>query len=161
MFFFILYYQLFSKIVLYNSQPASPVCICRCCTFLCGLTILSFQSMGAEGDIILFSVIKWDPAVECRAETRVCWWCVWETERLVVCPQCSMLTAVFLRLTLVSSQFRGGQSHFAFLVSCFCLFSHAVYFLLSTFPFISSGNALYHCHTVQFHLSVVSISGRV
>lgn len=70
----------------------------------------------------------------------------------------NMLTGVFLHLPLLSSCFLWGQSHFVFLVSCFrssFFFSRAVCFLLSTFLFISGGNASYHCHIIWFHPSGV------
>lgn len=70
----------------------------------------------------------------------------------------NMLTGVFLHLPLLSSCFLWGQSHFVFLVSCFrssFFFSRAVCFLLSTFLFISCGNASYHCHIIWFHPSGV------
>lgn len=129
--FFMLYYRLFYKIVL-------AVCIYWCSAFLCGLTFLSFQSVCADGDILLFRLIKWTPAVECRADPRVRWF---ERPRdLLVCLICSvagnMLTAVFLRLALVSSCFCRGQSHFVFLVSVFRLFSFLA--TLSTFCYLLS-----------------------
>lgn len=71
----------------------------------------------------------------------------------------NMLTGVFLHLSLLSSCFLWGQSHFVFLVSCFrsssFFFSRAVCFSLSTFLFISCGNASYHCHIIRFHPSGV------
>lgn len=56
---------------------------------------------------------------------------------LLVCLICSvagnMLTAMFLRLALVSSCLCWGQSHFVFIVSYFRLAKSASYFLLSSF----------------------------
>lgn len=152
--------------VLSNSRPAATLCIYWWSAFLCGLTILSCQRVCADGDILLFSLIKWAPAVECRADTRVRWWCVWEPERRVSLfnLQCSRKHADSLVSPSRSRFFLlllGSES----LWLCCQLFPHFRCQLFAVYvPFISSGNASCHCPMIQFHLSmhpVVGISGRV
>lgn len=138
--------------------------------FVC-LTIISFQSVCVLMEISFYSVLSNELLLSSVEQIRDSADGVFERPRdLLDCLISSVagntLTAMFLRLTVISSGFCWGQSLCLVcqLFSPLLVFSHAVFFLLSTFPFMSRVNATYHCHMIQFHLSVqyvMYISGRV